>query len=451
MKVKSKRDTENRSKASILCCSGDIPKDRDDFDGPLEKYPKMIIKAIVREIPCKIFILISFAAYLGVSIWGVVNLKQGLEIRNLAPTDSYYFTYSTWLDLYFRREIPVSFVIRSEVMYSSQTIQDNIAALLQAAKSLESIDSSAEINWLSAYKNTPLYNNQSEALFVAGLTNFLNQGGSRFKTDIVFDERESRIKASRFYLISNDIKDSTLQGEMMTSLREVASSSHLPCFAYAPAFIFFEQYVQILSSTLQTVGIAIAVMVVITTVFMPQPVLIVFVFLTMVMILVGIFGFMFYWDLTLSSVTMIHLVMTVGFSVDFSAHICHAFLSVTLDEEDRINRRFCAGRGRNRRGIIAEKAIDRSGGPIINAALSSIVGIIMLAFSTSYIFQSFFKMMLLVILFGLAHSVLFLPVLLSLCGPLPSKDSEQDFSKNDEQNSTEPANQILMNGLGDPV
>ena len=431
--MKSKQDTEKRPKASIICCSGDIPKDRDDFDGPLEKLPKIVIKAIVREIPCKIIIIIVFIAYLGVSIWGIVNLRQGLELRNLATTDSYYYTYSSWDDLYFRQEIPVSFVIRSEMTYSSQSTQDQISSLLQAAKNMGAIDSSFEINWLTEYKNTPLYNDYNETTFVTGLRDFLNQGGSRFTTDIVFDETRSRITASRFYVISNNVKETTDQGQMMTNIRTLASDSKLPCFAYSPAFIFFEQYVQILKSTLQTVGIAIAVMVIITTVFMPQPVLIVFVFLTMVMILVGIFGFMYYWDLTLSSVTMIHLVMTVGFSVDFSAHICHAFVSVAVTDKDVVNRRFCLGKSRNVRDIRVEKAIDRSGGPIINAALSSIVGILMLTLSTSYIFQSFFKLMLLVILFGLAHSVFFLPVLLSVAGPRPSEDTKQD---NDESHGT---------------
>ena len=421
LKMKSKHDTENRSKASIICCSGDIPKDRDDFDGALEKLRKLLIKAIVREIPCKIIILIVFIAYLGASIWGIVNFKLGLDLNKLASTDSYYYNYSTWNDLYFRVEIPVSFVIRSEVMYSSHRTQDQITSLLQTAKNMDAIDSSFEINWLSEYKNTPFYHDHNETAFVGGLKEFLNKGGSRFKTDIVFDETESRITASRFYVISSNVKDSTDQGKMMLDLKAVASSSEPPCFAYAPPFIFFEQYVQVLRSTLQTVGIALAVMIIITTIFMPQPVLIFFVFLTMVMILVGVFGFMYYWDLTLNSVTMVHLVMVVGFSVDFSVHICHAFASVTVTEEDVVKPHFCSGEGRNVRDIRVEKAIDRSGGPILNAALSSIVGILMLILSTSYIFQSFFKLMLLVILFGLAHSVLLLPVLLSFAGPKPNE------------------------------
>jgi multidrug efflux pump subunit AcrB len=93
---------------------------------------------------------------------------------------------------------------------------------------------------------------------------------------------------------------------------------------------------------------------------------------------------------------MIHLVMSVGFSVDFSVHICHAFMSV--DGNDR--------------NTILKNAIDRAGGPVVNAAFSTLLGIMMLAFSGSYIFQSFGILMFLVIGFGLIHAALFLPLFL---------------------------------------
>ena len=65
--------------------------------------------------------------------------------------------------------------------------------------------------------------------------------------------------------------------------------------------------------------------------------------------------------------------MSVGFYVDFSVHICHAF-SVSRCDTD-----------------IMEKALNKAGCPVFNAALSSLVGIFMLAFSESYIFQSIWK------------------------------------------------------------
>ncbi|KAK3100784.1 hypothetical protein FSP39_025281 [Pinctada imbricata] len=410
-RLKSKEeDKEYRSKCSILCCSGHKPDKREEYDGPLERFPKILIKAVIRKLPCKIIILILFLCYLGISIYGTVNLKQGLELRNLATTESYYYKYTTWDATFFREDIPISFVIRSTKDYSSSKVRNDTKSLIQKAKQDSHIISDQGINWLSNFENSTLFNATNEDTFASSLMLFLNTAqGSIFRTDISFEN--SKISSSRFYVFSDNVKDSTEQADLMLRMREIASESNLPVFAYSPAFIFFEQYVQILPGTLQTVGIAIAVMLIITTAFMPQPIMIILVSVTMVMILVGIFGFMYFWDLTLSSITMIHLIMTVGFSVDFSAHICHAYLSVSSTKV------FNDGQEKGERNERVEKALDRAGGPIINAAISSIVGILMLILSKSYIFQSFFKLMLLVILFGLVHSVFLLPVILSFIGP----------------------------------
>ncbi|CAG2245471.1 unnamed protein product [Mytilus edulis] len=223
-----------------------------------------------------------------------------------------------------------------------------------------------------------------------------------FKNDIKFDTSNATIVASRFYVFSNNVKDNVEQGELMERVRKTAASSVIPLsIVYAPAFIFFEQYVAILPNTLQTLGIATAVIFIVTAIFLPHPVLVFCVTLTLVMILVGLIGFMHFWGLTLSSITMIHIIMSVGFSVDFSAHVCHGFMESAESNRDDG----------------AKGAIVRAGGPIFNGAVSSILGIITLSFSKSFIFRSFFKVMLLIILFGVSHSLFFLPVILSLCGP----------------------------------
>ena len=104
---------------------------------------------------------------LGLSIYGVVNLKQGLELRNLATTDSYYYKYTTWDDSYFREDIPISFVVRSGVDYTSENVIRQIETLLQNAKQERYIISDFEINWLTSYKNTPLFNSTNESAFIS--------------------------------------------------------------------------------------------------------------------------------------------------------------------------------------------------------------------------------------------------------------------------------------------
>jgi multidrug efflux pump subunit AcrB len=54
---------------------------------------------------------------------------------------------------------------------------------------------------------------------------------------------------------------------------------------------------------------------------------------------------------------------------------------------------------------------------VINGAVSTLCAVVVLGFSSSYVFKSFFKQLLLCIIFGLAHGMVLLPVLLSIVGP----------------------------------
>ena len=57
------------------------------------------------------------------------------------------------------------------------------------------------------------------------------------------------------------------------------------------------------------------------------------------------------------------------------------------------------------------------GMPITQGAITTIVGVIGLGLAPSYIFITFFKMVLLVIVLGALHGLILLPVLLSFLGP----------------------------------
>ena len=50
----------------------------------------------------KFFVMVLFVVYLGVSSWGVSQLREGLERRKLSRYDSYTVAYYDTEDLYFR-------------------------------------------------------------------------------------------------------------------------------------------------------------------------------------------------------------------------------------------------------------------------------------------------------------------------------------------------------------
>ncbi|OWF50767.1 patched domain-containing protein 3-like [Mizuhopecten yessoensis] len=400
VKFPDEKNSTSESIAKRMCCTGSPAVSRNEQESMFEKVPRLVIPRVLVSLPAKLITVMLYLTYLAFSIIGVTRLHQGLILQNLVSENSYFHRFSNWDFEYFPLKYPLSFAVPTPLNYSSVKISDDIQSLLTTGRKQIEVEDSFELNWLKSYQQSSYFTNKSESAFVNGLKHFLNNTNV-FKNDVVFNDEKDLIKASRFHVMSTSIKDTSRQGKLMLRMREIADDSSIPCFAFSPAFIFFEQYVSVLPSTLQTVGIAVVAVFVVACVLMPNPFLILCITISLASIITGVLGFMHFWGLSLSSITMIHVIMSVGFSVDFSAHICHAFLtSEGPDKNARVS-----------------KALEITAGPVFNSSVSSVIGIVMLTLSDSYVFISFFRVMLLVILFGLFHGMFVLPVVLSLIGP----------------------------------
>ncbi|CAC5403267.1 unnamed protein product [Mytilus coruscus] len=400
VKTKNTMMREEKSKALILCCSGSPSKHRDEVEGPLEKYPKKLLKIILRFTPSKIIILILFAGFVGISIYGAVHFKEGLDLKDLVSSDSYFYSFQESLTAFYDQSITIGLYVKSDVDYRSSETLHAINSLRDNLQKDPDISDTFFISWLHAYISSRHFDNTSNSNFVSGLQAFsATTEGNMYLNDVSFDD--GNISASRFHILTESIVSSGGQGNMMLRVRDIAGNSPLPVFPYAGTFIYMEGFVAIYSQTLQTIGICVAAVFIVTSVFLPLPVMILFITITVILIMVSILGFMHFWGLTLSSVTMIHIIMCIGFCVDFATHICHAFAQAeSTNRDDRVG-----------------MALDTAGGPILNGALSTVIGVIMLAPSKSFIFFSFFKVMFMVMSFGLIYSIFLLPVLLSFFGP----------------------------------
>ena len=398
-KTRQQLKDEGRSACFAVVCGGSPPQKPRDDESLCEKFPSKILPYLIKNGCVSIAIIILFLGYLSAAIFGITQLQQGLVLQDLVLDSSYYKRYLTMSDEHFPTRIPLGFVVNNKLDYGGND-GTSFLNLLQQARNDAGIDDGFERCWLTAYKNSVHYNVAAPQDFVTNLQTFL-ANNEEFEADVVLDSSNTNIVASRCFVISKASNNQYSNSGLMERMRELADDSSLSVFAYHSSFVAFEQFLAVLPATLLLVGCAVAVMAVVTFIFLPHLLMVLLVVLTIVMILVGIFGFMHFWGLTLSSITMIHLVMSVGFSVDFSAHVCAAYLlSDSLSRQER-----------------ARDAIRNAGGPILNGATSTMLGILLLLASSSFMFQSFFKVMFLVILFGMLHAVLFLPAVLSLLGP----------------------------------
>jgi len=68
-------------------------------------------------------------------------------------------------------------------------------------------------------------------------------------------------------------------------------------------------------------------MILIALLLIPHPVCSLWVAVVILSVDLGVIGFMTAWGIRLDTVSMITIIMSIGFSVDFAAHMAHAFVA----------------------------------------------------------------------------------------------------------------------------
>ncbi|KAK5859597.1 hypothetical protein PBY51_021143 [Eleginops maclovinus] len=335
--------------------------------------------------------------YLAVSIYGCFNLNEGLDIKNLALDESYLINYYNNQGQHFAEySCNVMVAVKQPLAYWDADEQKHLHRCISNFESLNFVNGT--LAWFLSfvqYANATNLNIQSQESFQTHLSDFLELN-TMFKHDINFTT-DNNIQASRFFV---QTLNNASTKDMMIGLRKTAEECPVDLLVYHPAFIYFDQYTVIMDNTIQTVMVAVIVMLGVSLILIPSPLCSFWVAFAICSVIVGVVGFMALWGVSLDSISMINLVMCIGFSVDFSAHISYSFVSSPKSD-------------------VNGKAIDalaRLGYPILQGALSTILGVVVLCMSGSYIFRTFFKIVFLVITFGLFHGLVFIPVFLTLFG-----------------------------------
>lgn len=157
-------------------------------------------------------------------------------------------------------------------------------------------------------------------------------------------------------------------------------------------------------------------------IFIPHFLSVISAVLSVLSISFGIFGLLSLWGVDLDPLSMAALLMAIGFSVDYIAHISYHYYKTP------------PGHPRKR---IAH-ALDVIGWPMMQVGLSTVVGLSPLLFKQSYLAMVFFKTITVVVFLGMFHGLVVLPAILTMLTANPrSTDSSADSSERSSQRSTE--------------
>ncbi|XP_052129239.1 protein patched [Frankliniella occidentalis] len=175
----------------------------------------------------------------------------------------------------------------------------------------------------------------------------------------------------------------------------------LPNFPSGIPFLFWEQYVGLrwalglaLASALGAVFVVLSILLL----NLWAALLVVITLGGMVLQLLGLMGIL---GVKLSAVPGVLLIVAVGIGVHFTVHICLGFVTSIG--------------GRDRRTRLA---IEQMFAPVVHGAFTTLLAVLMLAFSEfDFIVRYFFYVLLALIAVGLINGLVFFPILLSLIGP----------------------------------
>ncbi|KAJ8959876.1 hypothetical protein NQ318_011611 [Aromia moschata] len=433
-------------------CSGGV--DPNDVDNPKDNQEHGLMVffrdyfAVMLNNGCvKFLVILIFCVYLLGAGYGITQIEEGLERRKVAKSDSYAIEFFDREDDYYK-EFPyrIQVVISGQYDYSSPAVQRQVENLTQTFENTSYISSNRLYtkSWLRDftqyvernrdYLNISIDNNEK---FINVLKELYLGPSSTNSLDVKFDEKGENIIAMRFFIQAVNISGTEHEKEMVRALRKICKESPLNATVFHPYFVFFDQFELVRSLSIQNMGIGAGIMMIVSFIFIPNIRCAFWVALSIISIEAGVVGYMALWGVNLDSISMINLIMCIGFSVDFTAHICYAYMSSSAKTPDEK----------------VKESLYALGVPIFQGSISTILGMIALLLANNYIFSVFFKMVFLVVFCGAMHGLFLLPVLLSLFGPgsFFSKKKEQDMKLSNIEKSLPhpyciPHPQFTLNG-----
>jgi patched 1 protein len=212
------------------------------------------------------------------------------------------------------------------------------------------------------------------------------------------------IKYAQIPFLLNNLGDTEAMVTTIQEVRQICdrfSAKGLPNFPHGIPFTFWEQYLSLRFYLLLALAASLTAVTVVISVLFMSPWAGAIIFTVLASIVGQLFGALGILGIKLSAVPAVTLVLSVGMGVEFTVHILMSFVGCTGD--------------RSRRVVLA---LEHMFAPVVHGAVSTLLGVLMLAFSQfDFIVRYFFLVLVALILLGLFNGLVFLPVLLMMVGP----------------------------------
>jgi Niemann-Pick C1 protein len=433
-----------------------------DEEGSLQRFIRKTYAPKLLDKKVKTVVIAFFVSIFAAALALLPEVALGLDQRIAIPNDSYMIQYFNDLYEYFGSGPPVYFVTRN-VNVTSRSAQQQLCGrfttcdeyslnfvLEQESKRPEvSYINSATASWIDDFfywlqpgtdcctddKGRECLTPDEWSVTLSGLPtghDFValakkwraaptneqcpNGGSAAYSNALVLNSTTIDTPASHFRTFHTPLQSQENFINSYAAARRIAkdiSKEHdIDVFPYSKHYIFFDQYSTIIQLTATLLSVAVLIIFLITSLILGSLMTGLVVAVTVIMILIDIMGVMALAGVSLNAVSLVNLVISVGISVEFCAHIARAYTYPSSNILSKSRNKF---RGRDAR---AWTALVNVGASVISGiGITKLLGVCVLAFTRSKIFEVYyFRIWLALVVLASAHALVFLPVALSWIG-----------------------------------
>ena len=429
----SERSIEDPQGCCLGCC---LPKAAFK-GGHLSKGLKAFMTRVTTPVG-QVVTFVLFAVLTAVGIYGSTMIYKDFKLEWFIPDSSYvneffninseYFATGTPITVNMR-ETPATFAAQSNMrelhnyLTTSDLVNQDVAVdswyeefMTWAVDPSQAATASAVFTPSRTDPDATFQD--SSAFYTALYTWYRGTTGSRYRGSMIWASSACNLDGSSEVIpngcvITDGLKAHRFNAELslaatnlgtnryttMESMRARCNELYPGSFPYSFDFLYWEEVGVIDTELVRNLAICGGVILVVIFALVPAPRIAIWVVLCVALSIVDTLGFMYFWDVTISGVSTIYLLICVGLAVDYAAHIAHMFKESLGSPRER-----------------AIAAIERIGPCTFNAVTSTLLAVVVVGFSDSYVFRIFFKVLFLVVTIAGAHGLWLLPAILSVLG-----------------------------------
>lgn len=366
----------------------------------------------------KAVVLLTFAVIFAVCLWSTLQLRLYFDFLSVLPSDSYVTRFYRASNLYTNQEGAKPYIYFRNVDHSDPEVWEQMETYVNSIVEIDAISRPPFDFWLRDYKEY-ITNHEDELqdmTFNQRLQEFLHHNGSQGKynygNDMLFDE-ERNLLASRTRVIMDrlDVFDLSDGIDAIRDQRAVTEAQPInqdsekgdwSFFTFTPSYLLWEFLLVTPKELTQSTLIGIGSVSAMSIFFMPHWSGILFVTPLMMFLYIDLMGFIQFFNIDINGISFVSLVMAIGLLVDYVMHVVLRYYESTESKSRDTN---------------VKEVLETMGASVLLGGLSTFLGIFPLMFSGNEIIYIFVITFGGVVLLGLLHGLVLLPVLLSILGP----------------------------------